>query len=112
VRSIGRFVIALLVGIAVVFAVVNRAPITLNLWPLPYVAEAPLYLVLIATLALGVIAGGVAAWLGGARWRRRARDAARESESLRRRVEALERDRAAAPAALPARRYAPHMDDE
>jgi len=112
VRSIGRFVVALLVGIAVVFAVVNRAPVTLNLWPLPYTADAPLYLMLIATLALGVIAGGVAAWLGGAGSRRRARDAVRDAESLRRRIESLEQDRAAAPAALPARRYAPHMDDE
>ena len=113
--SLGKSLLILVAALAVVFAVVNRAPVTLSLWPAPFEIDLPLYLLLIATLALGVAIGGAAAWLGGASRRGAAREAERRAEALEGRVAVLERDRAASPrasGALPSPRIASHMDDE
>jgi uncharacterized membrane protein YciS (DUF1049 family) len=74
-------------------SVANRGPVTLAWNPLDPAAgdfqvTVPLYLVLLAALALGVLAGGVGAWLKQSKWRRMARDNANEAMSLR-----AERDR-------------------
>jgi lipopolysaccharide assembly protein A len=75
-------VVALLV---VVFAVSNRAMVTLTLFPLPAALDAPLYLVVIAAVALGFLGGALVAWLGAGKHRRDAR-------LLRQRIERLQRD--------------------
>ena len=84
----------------VLFAVANRAAITVSLDPFGdpsplFSVSLPLFLLLLIVLILGVIIGGIAAWLRQSRWRRRGRrfaaelKAARaENEMLRRRVEA------------------------
>ncbi|CUU43443.1 lipopolysaccharide assembly protein LapA domain-containing protein [Blastochloris viridis] len=63
-------IVGLPIGIAlVVLAVANRAPVTLILDPFAgspaeaaYSWSVPLYLIVFATLVLGVILGGVASW--------------------------------------------------
>ena len=52
----------------------------------------PLFVVLIAVLILGVIIGGVAAWLRQTKWRRTARRLEREVASLRAENDALKRN--------------------
>lgn len=70
------WVVTVPVGVAaIVFAVANRSTTLVNFWPLPWVAELPLFLVVLGCLVLGFVAGGVAAWLSGGRRRRRAREA-------------------------------------
>lgn len=64
--------------ILVVFSVANRHLVTVSYDPLdlkePFGSiELPLFAVIIASAILGVIAGGVATWLGQRRWRRAAR---------------------------------------
>ena len=69
--------------VVVAFAVANRMPVAVSLAPLPIVLELPVYGVFLLGLVLGALLGGIALWLGGARYRWRAR-------RLRHQVGALE----------------------
>jgi uncharacterized integral membrane protein len=82
-KILGRTALAIAAALVVIFAAANRDSVSINLWPLPFVAEPPLYILLMAALAAGVIVGGIAAWTKGSRWRRRARQAEREAKALR-----------------------------
>jgi uncharacterized integral membrane protein len=82
------------------FAVANRAPVLIGFDPFGaqppmFAFVAPLFLALLAALIVGVIVGGIAAWMRQSKWRRRARrlsaelKASRaEAETLRRQIEA------------------------
>ena len=64
--------------ILVVFAVANRHQVTVSFDPFnsadpSFKLTEPLFLVIIATAAIGVLAGGSATWLGQRHWRRAAR---------------------------------------
>lgn len=58
--------LVLLIGV-VVFAVSNRDPVTLKLFPFPLLLEMPVYLALIAALAIGVVVGVVASYVSRVR---------------------------------------------
>ena len=64
------------------FAVANREPVAIDLDPFPFSIETPLYALLMGALFLGLVIGGVAAWLGQGRWRRRARALQRRARQL------------------------------
>lgn len=83
-----------LILLAFSFALSNRAMIDLRLEPFPYIISMPLYALGFAALLLGFIAGGLMAGMSSLRHRYRAR-------ALLRRVEALEKDLAAAKASIP-----------
>jgi hypothetical protein len=68
----------------------NREGVALGLWPLPFVAETPLYLLALAGLLLGFLAGEAHAWIGRRRLKRELRRRAREIESLRRELAATQ----------------------
>lgn len=93
-----------LVGLVAVvlasFAASNRETVALGLWPLPFVAELPLYLAVFAALLIGFLLGAVTAWIAGGGGRRDARRRGR-------RIAALERELAATQAQLPAAPGAP-----
>ncbi len=75
----------MLAAVAVVFAIHNRAPLVLDLWPLPYeTAPIPVYGLILVALAVGIIAGFVLAWISGHKWRRLARGRGRELAALSR----------------------------
>jgi uncharacterized integral membrane protein len=78
-------VTAPLLIIGVIFAVTNRQSVALHLWPFGITFQAPLFIVVLATLFVGFLAGGVVAWFAAGRRRRMAR---RDHK----RVAALERD--------------------
>lgn len=86
-------VTAPLVLVLIVFAVSNREAVTVTLWPFPLLIETRLYLVVLLTLLLGFLVGLGAGWVASWQVRRAARQRAR-------RIEALERDLAAAEARL------------
>ncbi len=87
------------------FAMANRAPVRVGLDPFvaPDAAgpsfEAPLYLVVLTALALGVLAGGLSSWLGHVSVRRSARQARAEAKKTRQEIDKL---RQQALASLPA----------
>jgi lipopolysaccharide assembly protein A len=64
------------------FAVSNREPVTVGLWPAPFLVEIPLYVAMLAALAVGFVLGEVAAWISGRRRRREARQRRRQLASV------------------------------
>jgi uncharacterized integral membrane protein len=76
------------VGVAlVIFGVANRSAVTLVLEPFSPAGQGlafalPLYVVLFAALALGVVLGSFVTWFSQGRYRRAGREARREAERL------------------------------
>ena len=56
-----------------VFAVANREPVTISLWPLDLTLDLPLFLLALGTFAVGLLLGAFLIWLPLLRWRHRAR---------------------------------------
>ena len=92
------FALAVLVPLAILiilFAVANREIITVSFDPFDSVNPAlafkvPLFLLIFALVAVGVVVGGIAAWLKQHKWRTRARRAEAEARDLRARLAADE----------------------
>jgi uncharacterized integral membrane protein len=110
-----KFVAALiLVPLAIViiaFAVANRHPVTVSFDPFNASAPAasltlPLFVIVLISLIVGVIVGGLAVRLGHGRWRRMARRFEREAGELRARLDALV-DKAAEPSIVPRQQEPP-----
>ncbi|MEA2983601.1 MAG: hypothetical protein QOF09_5424 [Alphaproteobacteria bacterium] len=87
--------IAILLPLAIVivmFAVANREIITVSFDPFDSAQPAlalkmPLFLLIFALVAVGVVIGGIAAWLKQHKWRMRARRAEAEARELRARLD-------------------------
>ena len=60
--------------ILVIFSAINRHSVVINFWPLDFVPEVRLYVVILSVLMVGVFCGGFAVWLTGRRLRRRERE--------------------------------------
>jgi len=73
---------------SVVFALHNKSLVALDLWPFGLVVELPIYLALFAVLGVGVIIGGIVAWLGQGRVRSNLRAQAYQGEVARRALNA------------------------
>lgn len=75
--------------VAVLFAISNRHAVELDLWPLPFSVDLPVYLAVLGPLALGLVAGGLIAWFAAGGSRRAARRERRRAQELERQVEVL-----------------------
>lgn len=94
--------------VAIVFAVVNRHLVSVDLWPLPWTVGLPLFLLVLGALGLGLAIGGIVVWISAGSARSRARAESRRANRLENRVRALETEnerlnQAAARNAAPAR---------
>jgi putative membrane protein len=87
-RFLGWIVGAPLAILAAVFAVANRHDVRLDLWPLPFSVDLPVYLAVLAPLVLGLILGAAASGLKLLAARRRAGVERRRAESLERQLAA------------------------
>jgi lipopolysaccharide assembly protein A len=85
VRIVYQAVFLLVAVFLVLFAVSNRQTVSVGLWPLPFLADVPLYLLCFLTLSLGALIGVGAASIARGRDRR-------ELRTRRRRIESLERE--------------------
>ena len=92
-RIISRVVLLVLAIFLILFAVSNRAAVSVGLWPLPFLADVPLYLLCFLCALVGAAVGAAGAWFAGGRDRRVLRN-------RRRRIEGLERELAATQAQL------------
>jgi len=86
-KIVTAIIVVPLAIVIVAFAVANREAVTVSFDPFSstapaYAATLPLFAVLFVVLILGVIVGGIAAWLGQAKWRRNARRLEAEVRSL------------------------------
>jgi uncharacterized membrane protein YciS (DUF1049 family) len=75
--------------IAVALSVANRHPVALSLDPFNSVDPAvvismPLFVLIFAAIAVGVVLGGIGTWLGQGRWRRQARHLRHEVRDVKR----------------------------
>jgi hypothetical protein len=96
-----KLVLALIVvplgAVLVALAVVNRKPAVFVLDPFGgaepgLTLEAPLFLFLFGAFAVGLVIGGVAAWLNQGKWRRVAREETRQARDWRRQADRLEKE--------------------
>jgi len=100
IRKLVTVLILIPLALAIVlFAVGNRGPVALTFDPFAsespmFTFSAPVFLVLLGTLIVGVVIGGMAAWSRQSKWRRRARRLAAdlkaaqaENAALRRQLE-------------------------
>jgi len=81
--------------VIIAFAVANRQVVTVSFDPFSatapaYAASLPLFVLIFIVLILGVIVGGLAAWIGQAKWRRGARRLDDEVRQLRNEVDTIE----------------------
>ena len=80
--------------VVVILAVANRQTVVLSLDPFApeapaFAIEAPLFWLLFAALFIGIMLGGVGAWIKQHKWRRRAHEKRREAETLRHEADRL-----------------------
>ena len=69
-----------LAAVAVIFAVMNRTPVAVDLWPLPWQIQAPVFLILLGSLAVGLLVGLLLALFTGGARRRRSRQYVQANE--------------------------------
>lgn len=99
----------ILLPVAVIFvllAVANRAPVTLSFDPFsrgqPEIsATLPLFALILGSVALGVMLGGVGSWLAAGRQRRERRVSARELNRLKAEADRLRANLVQSRPALP-----------
>jgi uncharacterized integral membrane protein len=96
VKIAGWILFGLFALLAIVFAANNFGPVALDLWPLPYTVELPVFLLIVGMIFLGFLGGLLASWLAGARRRRKGREQRRELKSLQSEKESRAQDRRAA----------------
>jgi hypothetical protein len=75
------------------FAVANREIITVSFDPFDsaqpaFALKMPLFMLIFALVGVGVVVGGIAAWLKQHKWRTRARRAEADARELRARLDA------------------------
>ena len=68
--------------LVILFAVSNRQPVTVEIWPLPYQVSLSLYAVLLLAVLIGFIAGGIGMWMVGRERRRQHRRLRRHARDL------------------------------
>lgn len=85
-RVIGVVVLVLLVA----FSYANPGAVTVSLYPLPFAADVPLFLIVIGTLIVGVVVGGLVTWPDMLRHRRLARRRRQRIEALEARLAAMQ----------------------
>lgn len=94
-RVVTGIIVVPLAIIIVAFAVANRQMVTVSFDPFSsvspaYAATLPLFVLIFILLIVGVVIGGVASWIGQAKWRRGARALDDEVRKLRSEVDTIE----------------------
>jgi uncharacterized integral membrane protein len=95
-KIIAAIILVPLAVIIIAFAVANRQVVTVSLDPFSAEHPAasltlPLFALVIVLLVIGVLIGGIAAWLRQSKWRRTARRLQREIADLQLEMQALKR---------------------
>lgn len=88
-KTLSRILLGLFLAVSVLVAVSNREPVELGLWPLREKLVAPLFLLIVFLLLVGVLAGLLMGWFSNRRHRTQARHRGAEVERLEREVTRL-----------------------
>ncbi len=95
-KIVTAIVVVPLAAVIIAFAVANRETVTVSFDPFSstspaYAATLPLFAVILLVLIIGVVVGGVAAWIRQSKWRRTARQLDGEIRTLRAELDAIRR---------------------
>ena len=95
-KIVTAIIVVPLAAIIVAFAVANRQAVTVSFDPFSaaspaYAATLPLFAIIFAVLILGVLIGGIAAWIGQRKWRRAARRLDSEVRALHDEMDTIRR---------------------
>lgn len=93
-KSLPLFILAL---VLIIFAVTNRQAVVVTLWPLPYEAEMPAFLVFFLGLFAGLALAGVLLAFKGVRHYFELRKTRKEQKGLSSKVDTLEKELASRP---------------
>ena len=84
------WIIMVPVAVAVVtFSLNNRERVPVDIWPVPFTVDAPIFAIVLISILTGMVIGAVLAWLSGGRTRRRARTQTRRAETAERQAATL-----------------------
>lgn len=75
-----------MIPVVMAFAVANNKMVEVSLEPVQQMLVTPLWVVVMASVAVGFVWGGLAAWTSGAKARRTARDRSYEASKAKREV--------------------------
>ena len=81
-RVLNTFLAVVVAVLVVLFAISNRAPVVVEIWPFPYQLQLGLYAVILLAVFIGFLAGLITAWLMGGKRRRELRTLRREAKDL------------------------------
>ncbi len=95
-KIVTAIIVVPLAVVIVAFAVANRQTVTVSFDPFSaaspaYAATLPLFVIIFAVLILGVLIGGIAAWIRQGKWRRAARRLDGEVRALHDEMETIRR---------------------
>jgi uncharacterized integral membrane protein len=95
-KIVSALIVVPLAVVTIVFAVANRQSVTVSFDPFSstspaYAATLPLFVVIFTVLIVGVLVGGIAAWIGQAKWRRLARKRDADVRALHQELETIRR---------------------
>ena len=95
-KVVTAIIVVPLAIVVVAFAIANRQVVTVSFDPFSssspaYAASLPLFVFIFMLIILGVVIGGVAAWLRQATWRRTARRLDADVHALHQELEAMRR---------------------
>lgn len=88
-RQLGWVFGGVIAVVAIIFAIHNHAEQAVNLWPLPFIVELPLYGLVLIAIAVGFIIGAFLTWVSESKWRRLARKRKRQLATLDAEIAAL-----------------------
>jgi Mn2+/Fe2+ NRAMP family transporter len=108
-RFLTLFVLLPIAVIVVILSVANRGDVAFSLDPIgassgDWAIRAPLFALLFIAVILGIVVGGIATWLGQARWRHAARTERANADRLRADIEQFRAQLAATSPSLNAAR--------
>jgi uncharacterized integral membrane protein len=111
-KIVTAIIVVPLAAVIIAFAVANRQSVTVSFDPFSsaspaYTAMLPLFVVIFAALILGVLIGGIAAWIRQGKWRRAARKLDAEARELHQEIDAIRRRFGTAGQPAPAQEPAP-----
>lgn len=89
IRLISWIVMLPLIVAVIIFTVSNRGRVEIDLWPLPFVYDLPVFAVGLGGVLVGFLFGAVIAWLSGGKTRKFSRQLMRKLDSSRRDNEQL-----------------------
>lgn len=95
-KIVTAIIVVPLAAVIIAFAVANRQTVTVSFDPFSttspaYAASLPLFILIFVLVILGVIIGGIAAWIRQSKWRRVARKLDADVRALHQELETISR---------------------